>query len=460
MLYDVFICHASEDKDDFVRPLAEALKNSHLEVWYDEFSLKIGDSLRESIDKGLSKSRYGIVVLSPAFFTKKWPIRELNGLVAREMSDEDSVILPVWHKISAKQILEHSPPLADRKAVETKEGLDVVCNELLKKLRPEESPLLVARDELIFYGLNPPVVTDEWWLDVVEASNRIPCWGFIPHEGANWGRWTFPLPNFQSRGEARGVRLAWTAMQMQWEKEAELNAITQITRPQIVLEFIDSHPALNEICHEYQDILAHYAPQLTIKGFGGNFENDFDMLLEKSMEKKQKDREKKSLSGSGLTNNKILPACSEEIALRHPSFGDYRSSTIACQFVQGELGGPYTRYYETFEYIVWLLSSDAEWLPGKVRDFLIDGMKKWNVWSKAPIEIIHGVAETFFNSLFRAKSYKKFRFGKKTRDSLNDWINHSLNILNIKENSNTILESFLDNGFIQYYYEYEKNRAK
>jgi len=174
MLYDVFICHASEDKGSFVRPLAEALKNSHLEVWYDEFSLVIGDSLRESIDKGLSKSRYGIVVLSPAFFTKKWPIRELNGLVAREMSGENSVILPIWHNITAKQILEFSPPLADRKAVDSKSGLDSVCNELLKKLRPDESPLLVARDELINYGLNPPVVTDEWWLDVVEASNKIP----------------------------------------------------------------------------------------------------------------------------------------------------------------------------------------------------------------------------------------------------------------------------------------------
>ena len=261
MLYDVFICHASEDKDDFVRPLAEALKNSHLEVWYDEFSLVIGDSLRESIDKGLSKSRYGIVVLSPAFFQKKWPIRELNGLVAREMSEENSVILPIWHNISAKQIIKYSPPLADRKAVETNEGLDVVCSALLRKLRPEESPLLVARDELIHYGMNPPVVTDEWWLDVVEASNRIPCWGFAPPEGVDWGRWTFPLPNFQSRGEARGVRLAWTAMQMQWEKEAELNSITQISRPQIVFEFIDSYPGLNEICHDYPSILAEYAPQ-------------------------------------------------------------------------------------------------------------------------------------------------------------------------------------------------------
>jgi len=452
MLYDVFICHASEDKDSFVRPLAEALKNSHLEVWYDEFSLVIGDSLRESIDKGLSKSRYGIVVLSPAFFTKKWPIRELNGLVAREMSGENSVILPIWHNITAKQILEFSPPLADRKAVDSKNGIESVCSELLKKLRPDESPLLVARNELIYYGLNPPVVTDEWWLDVVEASNRIPCWGFAVPESANWGRWTFPLPNYQSKGEARGVRLAWTAMQIRWEKEAEQNAVSQITLPGIVLDFINSLPGLKEICHEYPDILASYAPQLTIRGFGGEFENDFDLLLEKSIEKQRRYREQKSNFGSALTTNKLPPTCSKEIALRHPTFGDYQSSTIAGQFVQGELGGPETNFYDTFEYIVWFLSTDAKWLPTKIRNFLIDGMKNWNVWSRTSTEIELGIADTFLNSLWSAKNYKTFRIGKKTRESLKDWISRSVEILKIDDDPDTILEKFLSNGFIEYYY--------
>ena len=94
-LYDVFICHASEDKDEFVRPLAETLRSHHLEVWYDEFALDIGDSLREAIDRGLATSRYGIVVLSPSFFRKQWPRRELNGLVAREMGEDRGMILPI-----------------------------------------------------------------------------------------------------------------------------------------------------------------------------------------------------------------------------------------------------------------------------------------------------------------------------------------------------------------------------
>ncbi len=70
MLYDVFISHASEDKDNFVAPLALALRQEHIEVWYDDFSLSLGDSLRESIDKGLAQSRFGIVVFSHSFFNK------------------------------------------------------------------------------------------------------------------------------------------------------------------------------------------------------------------------------------------------------------------------------------------------------------------------------------------------------------------------------------------------------
>ena len=78
MLYDAFISHASEDKDSLVRPLAEALRDHHVEVWYDELSLQVGDSLRRSIDRGLAKSRFGVVVLSPAFFAKEWPQWELE----------------------------------------------------------------------------------------------------------------------------------------------------------------------------------------------------------------------------------------------------------------------------------------------------------------------------------------------------------------------------------------------
>jgi hypothetical protein len=116
MLYDVLISHASEDKDFLFRPLAELLRDQHIEVWYDEFSLKVGDILRRSIDQRLSQSRFGIVVLSPNSFKKQWSQWELDGLVARQNSGGAEVILPVWHQVGRDEVLNFSPSLADKVA--------------------------------------------------------------------------------------------------------------------------------------------------------------------------------------------------------------------------------------------------------------------------------------------------------------------------------------------------------
>jgi formylglycine-generating enzyme required for sulfatase activity len=135
MDWDVFISHAWEDKEGIARPLAEALRRKGLRVWYDEFTLTLGDSLRRSIDRGLAQSRYGVVILSPSFFAKEWPQKELDGLVAREVPGE-KVILPIWHNITADQIREYSPTLADRVAVKSDRGLDYVVKELLRVIKP------------------------------------------------------------------------------------------------------------------------------------------------------------------------------------------------------------------------------------------------------------------------------------------------------------------------------------
>lgn len=116
--YDVFISHASEDKNEVVRPLADALRDGGLSVWYDEFELKIGDSLRRKIDKGLANSKFGVVVISTSFFDKGWPNYELDGLVTRSVSGEQ-IILPVWHDVTKQQVVNFSPPLADKLARST-----------------------------------------------------------------------------------------------------------------------------------------------------------------------------------------------------------------------------------------------------------------------------------------------------------------------------------------------------
>ncbi|MBK7628790.1 MAG: DUF1883 domain-containing protein [Bacteroidales bacterium] len=116
--YDVFISHASEDKDEVVRPLAIALQAEGLSVWYDEFEMQIGDSLRRKIDKGLANSRFGIVVLSKDFIKKGWTNYELDGIITKVVSGEQ-IMLPIWHNITKKEVIDFSPSLADKLARNT-----------------------------------------------------------------------------------------------------------------------------------------------------------------------------------------------------------------------------------------------------------------------------------------------------------------------------------------------------
>lgn len=116
--YDVFISHASEDKDEIVRPLAIALRNENLEVWYDEFEMKIGDSLRRKIDIGLANSKFGIVILSREFVKKGWTNYELDGIITKSITGEQ-VVLPIWHNITKEEVIKYSPSLADKLARNT-----------------------------------------------------------------------------------------------------------------------------------------------------------------------------------------------------------------------------------------------------------------------------------------------------------------------------------------------------
>ena len=129
--YDLFISHASEDKDDFVREFATSLTNKGLKVWYDEFALKIGDSLRQKIDRGLAKSRVGLVVLSPSFIAKGWTNYELDGIVTRNVSGEQ-ILLPIWHNLTKQQVIDFSPSLADKVARSTAtHTVDEISNEIV-----------------------------------------------------------------------------------------------------------------------------------------------------------------------------------------------------------------------------------------------------------------------------------------------------------------------------------------
>lgn len=143
--WDAFISHASEDKTAFVAPLARALTDFGARIWYDEFTLRIGDSLSRSIDRGLAGSRFGIVVLSPSFLNKPWPEYELRGLVSREIGS-DKVILPIWHNVSRDDIVRFSPTLADKFAIaSTGDDPALIALQLLEVIRPDIYEALYRR---------------------------------------------------------------------------------------------------------------------------------------------------------------------------------------------------------------------------------------------------------------------------------------------------------------------------
>ena len=132
--YDVFISHASEDKDAVARPLATALRNKGLSVWFDEFELRIGDSLRRKIDQGLSKSRFGIVVISRSFIKKGWPNYELDGMMTKAIPGQQ-ILLPIWHDITKQEVIDYSPSLADKVARSTsQETVEEIADEIAEMI--------------------------------------------------------------------------------------------------------------------------------------------------------------------------------------------------------------------------------------------------------------------------------------------------------------------------------------
>ena len=136
--YDVFISHASEDKEEVVRPLANALKDRKLNVWYDEFELKIGDSLRQKIDKGVAKSKFGIIILSKNFIKKGWTNYELDGLITRSISNQQ-ILLPIWHNITKQEVIDYSPSIADKVARSTSVNtIEEIADEIAEIIQGKE----------------------------------------------------------------------------------------------------------------------------------------------------------------------------------------------------------------------------------------------------------------------------------------------------------------------------------
>lgn len=134
-----FISHDSNDKAEIAELLAIKLQTSLCPVWYDEFSLSVGDSLRESIERGLIECKKCILVLTPNFLNNNgWTKTEYDSIFTRELVEQRKVILPIWHNVTRADVYRYSPMLADRVALKWDKGLDWVAGKIIGSLNSSE----------------------------------------------------------------------------------------------------------------------------------------------------------------------------------------------------------------------------------------------------------------------------------------------------------------------------------
>lgn len=161
---EIFICHDSRDKQPFVSSLAAKLEEQHITVWYDQYSLTVGDSLIEKIEDGLRSSRYGIIIVSNNFIrNNKWPRKEYEILRIKELQSGKKVILPIWLDVSEKEVSEYSLDLVGKLALRASDGLDSIIIGLLKVLRPTNIPKINSQNTpLSTKDKKEPTIKDEF----------------------------------------------------------------------------------------------------------------------------------------------------------------------------------------------------------------------------------------------------------------------------------------------------------
>ena len=135
--YDAFISHAVEDKIPIANELCAKLERAGLKIWYSGKELGVGDSIEKTIERGLNRSRYGIVIFSPTYLAKNWTIREFYTLLAKEI-EEQKVILPVLYNITLDELKNKDLVMADRFAVNSEKGIDFVVDRLVNEINKKQ----------------------------------------------------------------------------------------------------------------------------------------------------------------------------------------------------------------------------------------------------------------------------------------------------------------------------------
>lgn len=115
---NAFISHDSRDKELIAKVVAEGLSSRLCTVWYDEYSLSVGQSLRANIEKGIKEAKKCILVITPNFLTNPgWTKKEFDSIFTREIIFDEKIILPIWNNVTKKDVYNYSPSLADTVAL-------------------------------------------------------------------------------------------------------------------------------------------------------------------------------------------------------------------------------------------------------------------------------------------------------------------------------------------------------
>lgn len=128
-LRDVFLCHAWDDRKDAAKELNDLLESKGVSVWFSEKDVLLGSSLLREIDKGLAKSRVGIVLVTPSFLKRVKgegiADKELSALLARDL------LVPIVHNTTFEDLREVSPLLGSRSGLSTiEQSMEVVAAKL------------------------------------------------------------------------------------------------------------------------------------------------------------------------------------------------------------------------------------------------------------------------------------------------------------------------------------------
>ena len=358
----LFISHASEDKQPFVRELAEAFKTVNVDVWYDEYEIELGMSIRESVDMGLTSCDIGLIILSPNYFRKKWTIWELNGFIQKMLSGTAKLI-PILYNLTHEKLLTISPALSDILSLSSEEGIISIVKKVRDTLYPNQPVLLETREILNSFGLLSPDFYDNWWLDRIE---------FLGKSNVQYIPWSLPMNFLTTNIISKSDSLAWACMRYTWISEAETMELNQFTSPCELINFILNTPGVEAACKVNMEYLAMYAPQLFF------FESEFKVGFEKKYRESVYDIKCVAFPSEfkcELTIDGNVPKCNRIFALLDEEFGGYTSSDLLRHFIEGEKLGPRPSRLDYWDVLIELCSEKGEIYPTLVRNKLMEGFR-------------------------------------------------------------------------------------